>query len=154
MITRGLFTIMWCGFDPDVGICFKQYGKQTVIRESYTLRVVESKRCRAFQVPTKKIWVNTECVIGHRTVWRNASSANIHSLVIREEVLVYHDNARSHTFLIIRKNSLELWWTVLPHPHYSPDLCFIKFQRKWRTVSKSLHSKPRLLIQTTISGFS
>jgi transposase len=38
------------------------------------------------------------------------------------KVLLYHDNARSHTSLRTREAITKLQWTVLSHPSYSPDL--------------------------------
>jgi histone-lysine N-methyltransferase SETMAR len=38
------------------------------------------------------------------------------------EILLQHDNARSHTSFKTQEAITKLRWTVLPHPPYSPDL--------------------------------
>ena len=43
-------------------------------------------------------------------------------LVTRKGVIFHQDNARPHTFLVIRKKLLQLGWGVMPRPPYSPDL--------------------------------
>ena len=40
----------------------------------------------------------------------------------RRKVRLLHDNARSHTAKVTRQKLEELWWEVLLHPPYSPDL--------------------------------
>jgi [histone H3]-lysine36 N-dimethyltransferase SETMAR len=40
----------------------------------------------------------------------------------QDKVYFLHDNARPHTAKKTRKKVLELGWTALPHPPYSPDL--------------------------------
>ncbi|XP_043262919.1 histone-lysine N-methyltransferase SETMAR-like [Colletes gigas] len=44
------------------------------------------------------------------------------ALVNRKSVILLHENARSHTARVIQEKILELGWSVLPHPPYSPDL--------------------------------
>ena len=45
-----------------------------------------------------------------------------HSRKNRTEILLQHDNARPHNNLTTRNTITKFGWTVLPQPHYSPDL--------------------------------
>eukprot|EP01133_Synstelium_polycarpum_P027808 gene27808-33623_t len=40
----------------------------------------------------------------------------------RKGILLLHDNARPHVADIVKEKLVELKWTVLPHPPYSPDI--------------------------------
>ena len=44
------------------------------------------------------------------------------TLVNWKSVVLLDDNARTHTARVMQKNLLELGWSVLLHPPYSPDL--------------------------------
>jgi hypothetical protein len=43
------------------------------------------------------------------------------------EQFLLHDNARRHTNMPTREATATMWWTVLPHPPYSPDLASYDF---------------------------
>lgn len=50
--------------------------------------------------------------------------------VKRQEIVLFYDNAASHTTQYTTDNIAEFGWavTVLPHPPYSPDLTHSKFR--------------------------
>ena len=43
-------------------------------------------------------------------------------LATRKGIILYQDNAKTHTSLVTSKQLLELDWEVMPHPPYSLDL--------------------------------
>ena len=40
----------------------------------------------------------------------------------RKDIILHHDNARSHAALGIRQKIAEVGWEILSHPPYSPDI--------------------------------
>lgn len=40
----------------------------------------------------------------------------------QDKVFFLHDNARPHTSMITQQKLMDLGWTVIPHPPYSPDI--------------------------------
>jgi histone-lysine N-methyltransferase SETMAR len=40
----------------------------------------------------------------------------------KKEQVLLHDKARRHTSMLTREATATMWWTVLRHPPYSPDL--------------------------------
>ena len=51
-----------------------------------------------------------------------------------------HDNARPHIAKLTNLKLLELGWTVLPHPPYSPDLAPSDYHL-FRSLSNQLRNK-------------
>ena len=43
------------------------------------------------------------------------------------EVLLLQDNARPHSSLCTKEATATMWWTVLPHSTYGPDLAPCNF---------------------------
>lgn len=46
--------------------------------------------------------------------------------LLTHSILLYHNKARLHTLWLITAET-ELWWDVLEHPFYSPDLASSNF---------------------------
>ena len=59
------------------------------------------------------------------------------ALVNRKNVVLLHDNARPHTARVTQEKNLELGWSVLSHPPYSPDLAPSDYQL-FRSLQNSL----------------
>ena len=49
------------------------------------------------------------------------------ALVSRRDIVLFHDNTRLHSARITQRRILDLNWSVLPHPPYSPDLASSDF---------------------------
>ncbi|CAK9820216.1 Histone-lysine N-methyltransferase SETMAR [Anthophora plagiata] len=62
------------------------------------------------------------------------------ALVSCKRVMLLHDNARPHTARITEKKILDLKWSVLPHPPYSPDLVPTDYHL-FRSLQNSLSGK-------------
>lgn len=58
----------------------------------------------------------------------------------REQITLLHDNARPHTANRTLEKLIELEWTVLPHPPYSPDLAPTDF-KLFRSLQNGLRGK-------------
>lgn len=58
----------------------------------------------------------------------------------RQHHLFLHDNARPHTARLTQVKLAQLWWEVLPHPPYSPDLAPTDF-KAFRSLQNWLNGK-------------
>ena len=61
-------------------------------------------------------------------------------LVNRKGVIFYHDNVTPHASLGTRQKLLRLYWEVILHPPYSPDLAPSDYYL-FRSLQNSLNSK-------------
>ncbi|KAF2358182.1 hypothetical protein FHG87_011060 [Trinorchestia longiramus] len=55
-------------------------------------------------------------------------------------VIFLHDNATSHAAKVTQEKFLQLRWSVLPHPPYSPDLAPTDFH-PFRSLQNALQNK-------------
>jgi len=58
----------------------------------------------------------------------------------QNKIYYLHDNARPHVSKFTRQKLLELRWTVLPHPPYSPDLAPTDYHL-FRSLANNLRDK-------------
>ncbi|KOC59561.1 Histone-lysine N-methyltransferase SETMAR [Habropoda laboriosa] len=93
-----------------------------VIHKIYSLSCNETVNCAQLQRLQEKL---QEC---HR------------NLVNRRKMILLHDNARLHIVKIIQKKILQLEWSVLLHPPYSPDFAPSDYNL-FRSLQNTLQGK-------------
>ena len=84
-----------------------------------------------------KVQSDSQCKLILLTAATYAQNLRKHLTLLNKRVVLLHDNTRQPSVRIIQEKILDLDWSVLPHPPYSPDLassdfCLFFFSTKWQ----------------------
>ena len=93
-----------------------------------------------FEILLRNRTINSNLYVQQLAKLSDAVEEKRPELSYRKVVVIQDDNAKPHTSLVIRQETLELVWDVLSSPKYSPDLAPSDYHL-FRSVQNSLNGK-------------